>query len=603
MPDTPTFTQTPLNPITSSPIPPITPPKTQAMSRRVFKWLIVLAVALGVASVLIFYFGSSSFTESKVILTLDGPTQASVGDEVVYKVHYENQTKTTLNHLKLAFTYPDTSVIVQDGQIVNNPGNVQNSDEQDLAPGQSVDKEFHSFLVGDKGNIKFARVSLSFSAAGIQTPFEKNAQLSTTISDVPVSLTFVGPPTSTSGQSVTYLLDYRNQSSDDISGLQFVVSYPDGFTPTKESPTPSSGNATWNLPLVKKGQGARITIQGTLNGNEGDSKLFTASLKRNVDGSLVDYEKTTVTTVISSPLLSVDTSVNGSSDYISHAGDTLQYSIRYGNTSSVTLSGLVLTAKLEGAMYDFSSIDTKGGFYDASAHSITWNSTVIPAFNALAPMANGTVSFSIKLKPGVSGSGSSSLFTDASVTLATENVPSTIDATSIATTDDLITKITSQPTFRQLMYYNDAAFGSSGAMPPAAGKDTVYTIHWQLVNPGNALTNAKITATLPLGVTWKNVVSVGSGQPQPVFNKSTSQVSWTLGTLPSGVGVDGSSPYELAFQVTLRPSPTQVGLPAQVLTGPSLSGVDSSTKQNIVVNALDLTTNSTVDQPNQGTIQ
>ena len=602
MADIPTFTQTPLNPITSSPIPPITPPKNKEIARRVFKWLMVLAVALGVASVLVFYFGSSSFSENQVLLTIDGPTQASVGDEVIYKVHYENKTKSTLNHLKLAFTYPDTSVIIQDGQIVNNPGNVVNSDESDVPPGQSIDKEFHSFLVGDKGNIKLARVSLSFNAAGIQTPFEKTAQLSTTISDVPVALTFVGPPTSTSGQSVTYLLDYRNQSSSDISGLQLVIAYPDGFTPTKETPTPTSGNNTWILPNVLQGQGARITIQGTLTGREGDSKQLVASLKRNVDNSLVDYEKTSVTTVIGSPLLSVNTSVNGSPDYISHAGDTLQYSIRYGNTSNVTLSGLTLTAKLEGPMYDFASIDTKGGFYDSSSHTITWNSTVVPSFDSLAPSANGTVNFSIKLKSGVAGGGSGSLFAHATMTLSTPNVPSSVDAPTVATTDDVVTKITSQPTFRQLMYYNDASFGSSGSMPPVAGKDTVYTIHWQLVNPGNALTAAKITATLPLGVTWKNVVSVGSGQAQPTFNKSTSQITWNLGTLPSGIGVDGSAPYELAFQVTLRPSTTQVGQSVPVLTAPALSGVDASTKQNIIVNAQDLTTNSTVDQPGQGVV-
>jgi uncharacterized repeat protein (TIGR01451 family) len=578
-------------------------PKHQQMSRRVFKWLIVLAAGLGVTSVLLFYFGSSSFTESKVLLTLEGPTQSSVGDEVVYKVHYENKTKTALHHVKLAFTYPDTSVIVQDGKIINNPGNVQGIDQEDLAPGASRDQEFHSFLVGDKGNIKLARVKLSFDAGNIKTPFEKNAQLSTTISEVPIALTFVGPPTSVSGQAVTYLLDYRNQSSEDISGLQLVVAYPDGFTPGKISPIPSSGNATWNLSTLKKGAGARITIQGTLSGREGDSKQVTASLKRNIDDTLVDYEKTNVTTVISSPLLSVDTSVNGSSDYISHAGDTLQYSIRYSNTSNVTLTGLVLTAKLEGSMYDVATIDTKGGYYDASARTISWNSTVIPAFNSLQPRANGTANFSIKLKSSISGGGSNSLFTHATITLLTENVPDTIDANSIVVTDDVVTKITSQPTFRQTMYYNDSAFGSAGVMPPQAGKDTTYTIHWQIVNPGSALNNAKITATVPQGVTWKNVISVGNGQPQPTYNKNTSQISWPIGTLPSGVGVDGSLPYELAFQVTVRPSPTQVGQPASVLTSPALSGVDSSTKQNIIVNAQDLTTNSTVDQPNQGTVQ
>ncbi len=573
------------------------------MSHKALTYLIITAIALGIVSVLLFFYGGSSFTESKVILKLDGPTQASVGDEVVYKVHYENQTKTTLHNIKLSFTYPDTSVIVQDGNIINNPGNVQTVSQPDITPGSLKDLEFHSFLIGDKGNIKIAKVKLAFDAGDLKSPFEKKAQLATTISDVPILLTLIGPPTTVSGQTVTYILDYRNQSADDISGLQLIMTYPDGFKPVKISPTPSSGNTVWSLPLLKKGAGKRITIQGTLSGREGDSKLIGVALKRNINDTYIDYEKTSVTTVIASPLLSVNTTINNSSDYISHAGDTLQYAVRYSNTSNFTFSGLILAVKLEGSMFDFSSIDPRGGFYDSSTRTITWNSTAIPAFDSFQPRATGTTNFSVKLNANTIGGGSNSLFAHATVQLVTQNVPDTISADEISVTDDILTKITSQPTFRQTMYYNDTAFASTGPMPPQAGKDTAFTVHWQIVNPGNALNNTKITAVLPQGITWKNVVSVGADQPQPTFNKNTSQVLWNIGTLPAGVGVAGAAAYELVFQVNIRPSTTQIGQPALVLSGSSLSGIDSFTQQNIVVNNLDLTTNSTVDQAGFGVVQ
>jgi hypothetical protein len=599
MAETPSFSQTPLNPITPSPIPPLT---HHHMSRRVFRWLIILAVALAAISAYLFFFGSSSFTESKVDLTIDGPTQASVGDEVIYKVHYENTTKTTLKNMQLSFTYPDNSIITQDGQVITDPGNVRTSNVSDLAPGQSQDLEFHGFLVGDKGNIKTAKVKLTFSAGTITSPFEKDAELSTTITDVPVQLTFVGPPNAVSGESVTYILDYRNQSQDDIPDLQLVVSYPDGFKPSKTSPNPSTGN-TWTIPLLKRGDGSRITIQGTLTGNQGDSKTLGVSLRHTIDNTYVDYEKTAVTTVISSPLLNLDSTVNGSPDYISHAGDTLQYEIHYQNTSTSTFTGLVLSAKLDGTQYDLSSVDPKSGFYDSSSHTVTWNSTAVPAFASLAPRQAGTLTFSVKLKPSISGSGSSSLFVRAGIQLSTPNVPDGIVADQIAVNDDVITKITSQPVFRESAYYNDLSFGSSGPFPPQAGKDTVFTIHWQVTNPGNPLTNTKVVATLPQGVTWKGVMSTAAGLPQPSFNRNTSQVIWNLGSLPSGVGTNGQAAYELVFQVTLRPSTTQTNQAAPLINNTSLAGTDSFTGQNIVVNAQDLTTNSTVDQPGLGTVQ
>lgn len=600
------FTQTPLNPT------PVTPPAMSPvaslvsqphMSKKIFKWLIGLAVVLGVISVLLFYFGGSSFTESGVILKIDGPTQASVGDEVIYKVHYENTTKTTLNNFKLSFTYPPNSAVIKDGQVVTDSGNVQTVSEPDLAPGQSRDEEFHAFLVGDRGNIKVALVKINFNAGTIKSSFEKSAQLSTTISDVPVSVTLVGPPTSVSGQLVTYYLDYRNQSQDDISDLRLSVDYPDGFKVSKITPTATTGNSLWSLPNVAKGNGARIIIQGTLSGREGDSKSFNATLQRNVNGTYVDYEKTSATTLISSPLLDLDTTINGDSNYISHAGDTLQYTVRYTNTSNFTFTGLTLSAKLSGAMYDFSSVEPRGGFFDASTGTITWNSTVVSAFDSLQPRATGTVNFTVKLKQ-ISGSGSSNTLAHSVITLATDNVPDAVSVDRIAVSNDILTKITSQPTFSEKMYYKDSALGSSGAMPPQSGKSTTFTVHWVVTNPGNGLSGAKIVATLPQGVTWKNVVSVnGTQTPPPAFNKNTSQVTWNIGSLPYGVGISGTPAYELVFQVGVTPSATQVGLPAPVITAASLSGVDSFTKQNIAVSNLDLNTNSTVDRPGEGTVQ
>ncbi|KKS12744.1 MAG: hypothetical protein UU70_C0034G0001 [Candidatus Yanofskybacteria bacterium GW2011_GWA1_41_6] len=597
MSDLPTFTQTPLYSV-----PPAMPKPTSHMSRRALFWSTITAVVLGIISVLLFLYGGSSFTESGVVLTIDGPTQASVGDEIVYKVNYQNKTKTTLRNVKLSFNYPQSSAIVKDGQIVTSNGNVQVVDEPDLEPGASKDEEFHSFLVGDKGNIKVAFAKLTFDAGDLKSKFEKSAQLSTTISDVPVALTLVGPPTSVSGQAVTYILDYRNQSGDDISDLQFVLTYPDGFKVTKVSPNATAGNTVWSLPIVKKDSGSRITIQGTLTGRQGESKAVNVTLQRNINGTYVDYEKTTVTTVISTPLLNINTTVNGSANYISHGGDILLYSIKYTNASNLTFSGLNLTVKLAGSMYDLSSLDTRGGFYDSSTGTINWNSTVVPDFNSLAPRATGTVVFSVKLKQ-TSGSGSGNTLVHATIALETENVPDTIDINKISVVDDIITKITSQPTFSQKMYYNDASFGSSGPMPPQVGKSTTFTIHWLVTNPGNALSNTKIVGTLPQGVTWKNVVSVGSGQTQPTFNKSNSQIVWNIGTLPYGIGTGGTLAYELIFQVAINPSSTQAGAFAPVLTNATFSGVDSFTQQNIVVNSSDLNTNSTVDRPGDGTIQ
>lgn len=570
-------------------------------SRRVLKWLILVAAGLFAVSVVIFFFGNSSFSESGVDLKITGSSQASVGDEVVYKVNYTNKTKTALNNLLLTFTYPDGAVILKDGQVVNNPSRVETINELRLNPGQSEEKEFHMFLVGDKGNIKTAKVKLEFDAGSLKSSFEKDAEAATTITDVPVSLTLSASPNTVSGDTVSYVLDYRNQSGDQISDLQAVFTLPDGFSVKRTSPAAAQGT-TWTIKTLKPGDGGRITIDGTLSGTQNQNKTISVTLQRSINGTYIDYEKASATTVIASPLLNVSMTANSGTDYISHVDDTLQYRVDYQNTSNFTFSGLIMTVKLDGNMYDLSSVDPKGGYFDSSNNTITWNSSAVSNFDNLRPNQNGSVTFAVRLKPNLTGSGSSSYFVHATATLATQNVPSGVDGNTVSAQADLVTKITSQPTLRQQLYYNDAAFGQTGPVPPVVNQETAYTVHWKITNPGNALSNAKIVATLPTGVTWKNVISVSAGQSQPTYSKTSGQVIWNLGSVPAGAGVSGAA-YDLAFQVSIKPSTSQAGQNVTLVKAPTLSGVDSFTQQNFVVTGLDLTTSDTVDQPGQGTVQ
>ena len=177
---------------------------------------------------------SPSFSESGVKLGIEGPAQVSVGDEVVYKLKYSNTTKLDLNNMTFKFTYSDDSVVLKDGIVTKEFSETFTIDQ--LSPGQSAEKEFRAFLVGDRGNIKTVKAELSYGAGGLKTVFEKNISLSTTIIGLPISLTLSAPPNSVPGQAVNYVLDYRNESNNDIYDLRFEFDYPDGFSVQKITP-------------------------------------------------------------------------------------------------------------------------------------------------------------------------------------------------------------------------------------------------------------------------------------------------------------------------------------------------------------------------------
>ena len=61
--------------------------------------------------------------------------------------------------------------------------------------------------------------------------------------------------------------------------------------------------------------------------------------------------------------------------------------------------------------------------------------------------------------------------------------------------------------------------------------------------------------------------------------------------------------YEASFQITIKPAINQKGSSILLIRDSKLSGVDTFTKQNIIVPVRDISTNELVDRPNEGIVQ
>lgn len=528
------------------------------MNTKVLKWLVLVALMLLIVSFFSFWFGGPSFRDRDVSFELLGPTQASVGEEVVYKIKYRNNTKLPLYNLSIAFYYPDDSVVIKEGNIQRDLS--EDFEIEELESGEEGEKEFKAFVVGNKGDIKNAKADLSFKAGDLRSSFEKKATLGTTITSVPVSLSIATPPNVVPGQTIDYIFDYRNESDNPINDLLFEFTFPEGFTVRESTPNPNSGNNKWRVDSLKKNGAGRISVRGVLTGKEGDIKNIHVSLKRKINDQYVDFQKASSFSVVSNPLLSLDISVNNSRNYVANPGDELSYSINYKNTSSYSLSNLILSVKLDGNMYDLSTLDTRGGFFDGSTRTIVWGPSNISDFSSLGSNINGTVGFAVKLKQDFNLQGSDTLFVKSSAKLSTSTVPDGLDASEIASSVNLVTNITKLPTISQSVDSVD---------------DKSYNIKWNIANPGNGLNNAIMKAALSEGVSWQNIFSSNISLENPTYNEKTKTITWNLGNIPGGVGALMPK-YELQFQVLSD-------INSNLLKDVELSGSDSVTGQNIIV--------------------
>jgi len=571
------------------------------LTTRILKYFILLALALFIVAISSFWFGQSSFREGDVVLELIGPIQISSGDEVVYNLKYANNTRSVLNDLVFFFFYPEGSNTIVDGKLIRDHSESFMIDS--LEPGESGEKTFRAFILGERGNIRIAKTTLAFKAGNLKSSFEKTSSLSTTIISAPISLNLGAPPNVVSGAEVNYLLDYRNNKDEDMTDLIIEFDYPDGFSPHLFEPEPKTGNNIWTVKFLKKGGGGRIDIKGILVGNEGDSKIISVILKRKINGEYVDYQRTSAATTISNPVLGVEVFVNNSSDYSSSLGDRLSYTIKYSNNSNLNLIGMNLTVKLEGDMFDLSTLDTRGGFFDDSANSITWNSSSMPEFANFSPNSQGKINFYLTLKSSFASGASQDRFVKVMASFKTPNVPKGLNPEEVSVSSSLVTRISTRPSFNQLIYHNDPEFGFSGMMPPRVGEETSFSIYWNLTNPGNDVTSAKIKAKLPIGVEWEDMTSVTpDGQKPPTYNPNSSIVEWDLDKLPYGAGIFAGK-YGAAFKVKIKPSSIQRGQILTIIEDVQFTGVDGFTGQEIVLNGKSLNSNETVDRPREGTVQ
>ncbi|MDP3953820.1 MAG: hypothetical protein Q8Q06_00180, partial [bacterium] len=266
------------------------------------RFVFIGAASIIAIGILFFFLGKASFGDDKVELRIEGPSEVKGGGLVSFKVIYENKSSVDLKGVKLVFTYPDNSVVIKDGDVVD----IENEfiDIGELKNGKSEEMEFKAYIVGDRGNVKQARASITFTPSNLSSVLKKDVALPMTITSLPVELTLVAPPTATDGQSITYILDYRNQTDGDIKNLRINVKFPDLFGVIKNTPQATIGS-TWDIETLKSDEGSRITMLGTIRGNERESKIISATLQRKIetpDGEMyIDFARAEATTAISSP--------------------------------------------------------------------------------------------------------------------------------------------------------------------------------------------------------------------------------------------------------------------------------------------------------------
>ncbi len=544
--------------------------KGMAFSTKFFLGSVAFFIMAAGAAAYYFLGGGSFVSPQNIDLEIVAPSLVDGGSQVDLQVIATNRNSSSLILTDLVITYPTGT------RDPNDPQKPLQADRQSvgtIASGQAVKRTSSAILYGQEGSTQQVHVALEYSLEGSNAVFVRESDVSMTIGSSPVSVSVASPETISAGQPFTLDVTVQSNSQETVNDVALEAQYPFGFTVKSATPRADSGTTLWHLGKLLPGASTRVQIVGTIDGQDGDQRVFRFLTGSESDKTAahikVPFLNTPTTLSISRPFISATLAVAGKSgSTVSVApGQSIQGTINWKNNLGDSVSNIEVSLVLAGPVLDPSSVQSANGFYQSSDNTITWTSAQDPSLAQVAPGAQGTLNFSFAtLPPGTGGT----VYTNPKVTLVlnvkgtrgSDQAPESVSA--ITTTDVVVGSLLS---LEAKSLYAEGSYQNSGPTPPKAEQATTYTIEWAAKNSSNAIANATVSAVLPPYVVYK------TGQSGVVYDAAARVVRWDLGELKAGTGYTLGT-RTAQFQVTLNPSVSQIGQ-APALTGSAvLSGTD-----------------------------
>lgn len=513
------------------------------------------------------------------------PSRVFVGDPFLVTVSFSNDSGQTLKNAQL-------SILAPIGMSFLGLSESQRVFEQsvgDISSGATTSTTFSVIATGNPNSVQSISATMTYgSEANATAQFESNGQTNIVVGDDALKFNFGNTPQSVfSGQNITMTVNYNNQSPDAVVDAQFNIAYPTTFSIVSSSvPYSISGNdGTWDLGTVSAGASSSFVITGNFTGPANTPYSLQGTIMGVFSGQSYPVVQQATNVTIAQAPLALTATINNSPSYIAKAGDQLTYVLSYANNSNVAFQSPNITAKLTGAMFDFSKLQTDGAFNSVS-NTITWNAANDPSLESLAPGETGSETFTIQTK----ASYPIRLISDKNFQLkllATITSPTVPPNTGGGTGTQSIVELDSKVGGWAVI--SAEGYHVSGPYPPKVNQGTTYAIHWLLADYSTDATNVTVSAYLQSGSSFTGIATSTAPSSTVTYDQGTGLVSWTIPFVPATTGVLGK-PLEAIFQISNTPAVNQVNQMVTLLGGTTLVASDTFTGQTLTASDQPVTT-------------
>lgn len=570
--------------------------KSSMFKKILFGSVLFFLLSLGVAAY-IFFGGGNLVSANNIDIQVLGPTTTAGGEDVSLDVIVKNTNRAELQGVNLTVEYPPGSRVSGD---VNTELVRQVETIGTVPANGEVRKTIKSVLFGEKESIKQLKMTLEYRIQGSSATFYKDKNYEIAIKSSPVIVTIDYPKEVNSNQNFDFNIEVSSNSAETLKNILLRAEYPFGFTFNSASPAPTSknDNTIWQIGDLASGEKRTIHIHGRLEGQNEEERTFRFStgISSEKDPEVIGamFSLLAESIHIKKPFIGLDIAIQDdtSPEYVAKLGEKVQTNIVWANNLPAKLLDVRIEAKLTGDALDRVSVTpSQGGYYRSVDNTIVWDKTGSNDLADVDPGYKGVVSFAFASLSNLPSSTRNPQINIA-VTASGNQVVSGGTPLHVSSDENKLVKINSALGFLARVVRSVGPFENMGPIPPKADKETTYTIIWDLSSSLNDLSNTTVTAKLPQYVKWNALVNPSS--EKIIYDPLNSTVTWNAGDIRAGTG-SGTPPREVAFQVAVTPSLSQIGNTIPILSGIKVSAKDLFSQKTLGYDEQALSSNMTSD--------
>ncbi|MEX0916944.1 MAG: hypothetical protein WDZ90_00225 [Candidatus Paceibacterota bacterium] len=575
------------------------PSMTEFMARKKKKitlpkllWVSVGFFVLALSVSALFFFGGTNTVSGKnIIIEVEGPSAVAGGEELPLQISIRNRNATPIKFVDLLVEFPEGTRSATNLSL-EFPRHRESLDT--INPGEQVNKTVRAILFGEENTQHEIKITVEYRIDGSNAIFFKEDVYPVVISSAPLAIVVNTLKEVVSGQTVEFVVNVVSNATTPLENVLLKAEYPSGFEVLASSPRATFDTNIWNLGDIPSGEKQTVRIEGRLIGQDNEERTFRFSSGTQSESNereiTAAFGTAVVPVTIKRPFIAIDVALNGdaSPEYIARSNETIRADITWKNNLSTRVTDGKIIVSLDGLALDKRSVSVDKGFYRSSDNTITWSRETNDALAELDPGESGRVSFTFSPARGTTILNPL-INLEASVEgrrLSEDNVPERIESTTAREV-----KVATDFLLNTRAVRTTGPFTNTGPIPPKADQESTYTVVWTLTNSANDVANAVVSATLPSYVRWVNVVSGGENV---TYNAVGGQVLWRAGEVPAGTG-STKAVKEVAFQIALTPSLSQVGTVPVLITSQRAEGFDRFVETNMSDSRSPLTTQLITD--------